>query len=37
MSRADRVWLRPIVARAVAVSSGVRTVLTLPSGFLFVA
>ena len=35
--RADRLWLRPIAARALSMFSGVRTVLPLPSGFLFVA
>jgi hypothetical protein len=30
MSRADRVWLRAIAARDLAVFSDVRTVLTLP-------
>jgi hypothetical protein len=37
MSRADRLGLRPTAARALAVCSGVRTVLTLPSGNVFVA
>jgi hypothetical protein len=31
--RADRLGLRPIAARALSMFSGVRTVLTLPSGF----
>ena len=35
--RADRLGLRPIAARALSMFSGVRTVLTLPSGFLFAA
>jgi hypothetical protein len=35
--RADRLGLRPIAARAFSMFSGVSTVLTLPSGFLFVA
>jgi hypothetical protein len=35
--RADRLGLRPIAARNLSVFSGVRKVLTLPSGFLFVA
>jgi hypothetical protein len=35
--RADRLGLRPIAARALSMHSGVRTVPTLPSGFLFVA
>jgi hypothetical protein len=35
--RADHLGLRPIAARALSMFSGVRTVLTLPSGFLFVA
>ena len=34
--RADRVWLRSIAARDLSMFSGVRTVLSLPSGFLFV-
>jgi hypothetical protein len=29
-------WLRPIAARALSMFSDVPTVLTLPSGFLFV-
>jgi hypothetical protein len=37
MSCADCLGLRPTAARDLAMSSGVRTVLTLPSGFLFVA
>jgi hypothetical protein len=35
--RADCLGLRPIAARALSMFSGVSTVLTLPSGFLFVA
>jgi hypothetical protein len=35
--RADRLGLRPIAARALSIFSRVRTVLTLPEGFLFVA
>ena len=35
--RADRLGLRPIAARALSMFSGVRTVRTLPSGFLLVA
>jgi hypothetical protein len=34
---ADPLVLRPIAARALSMFSGVRTVLTVPSGFLFVA
>jgi hypothetical protein len=34
--RADLLGLRPIAARALSMFSDVRTVLTLPSGFLFV-
>jgi hypothetical protein len=37
MSRADRLGLRPTAALALSKFSSVRTVLTLPSGFLFVA
>jgi hypothetical protein len=37
MSRADRLWLRPIAARVISIFSGVSTVLTLSPGFLFVA
>jgi hypothetical protein len=37
MSRADRMVLRPVAAPDLSLFSGVRTVLTLPSGFLFVA
>jgi hypothetical protein len=35
--RADRLVLRPIAARALSTFTGVRTVLTLTSGFVFVA
>jgi hypothetical protein len=35
--RADRLGLRPLVARALSVFSGVRKVLTLPPGSLFVS
>jgi hypothetical protein len=34
--RADRLVLRPIATRALSMFSGVRTVLTLPSGLLSV-